>query len=114
MVGDYKLWYDSLSSTIKKWDDFVRVFKDRYDNEFVRRDRCRILHSRRQRIHDPCEQFVLEMFNLSRQIDPTESDQVSLSRVRDALDPRLGGMIGNLNPWSMNNFLSRLKNVMII
>ena len=41
LKGQYKLWLDSVSSTINSWDDFTAKFRARFDNESVQRERCK-------------------------------------------------------------------------
>jgi hypothetical protein len=107
LKGEYKLWYDSISNSIGNWDEFKVAFKRRYDNDSIQRSRQRLLHTRRQRSNDPTEQFIFEMINLARQIDPLEEVGVSLKRARDALLPDIAALVGDCNPWSIDNLLER-------
>jgi hypothetical protein len=107
LQGEYKLWYDSICSTINDWNDFRTAFKHRYDNDMIQRSRQRLLHTRRQGSNDPTEQFVYEMINLARQIDPLEELEVSLKRARDALLPDIAALVGDCNPWTLDNLLER-------
>ncbi|OXA46886.1 hypothetical protein Fcan01_18441 [Folsomia candida] len=109
--GEMKLWYDSVASSIQKWDDFKDKFKARYDNPTVQMERSRQLHSRRQGENDPCEQFIYEMVNLAKQVDPTEADSMSLKRARDALHPQISALVGELNAWTIENLLERVSEV---
>ncbi|OXA37698.1 Activity-regulated cytoskeleton-associated protein [Folsomia candida] len=111
MKGEMKLWYDSVASSIQKWDDFKDKFKARYDNPTVQMERSRQLHSRRQGENDPCEQFIYEMVNLAKQVDPTEPDSMSLKRARDALNPQISALVGELNAWTIENLLERVSEV---
>jgi hypothetical protein len=109
--GEFKLWYDSVAGSINSWDEFREAFKRRYDNDSVQRNRQRLLHTRRQGPNDPTEQFIFEMVNLARQIDPLEDDEVSLKRARDALLPEIGMLVGDCNPWTIDNLLERCSYV---
>jgi hypothetical protein len=105
---EYKLWYDSICIEIDSWDKFVEAFKRRYDNDTVKRERCKILHTRRQTINDPSEQFIFEMVNLAKQIDPLESEEVCLKRARDALHPDIAAIVGDLHSWTLDTLLERV------
>lgn len=107
LQGEYKLWYDSICNTIHNWDDFMTAFKHRYDNDMIQRSRQRLLHTRRQGSQDPTEQFIYEMINLARQIDPLEELELSLKRARDALLPDIAALVGDCNPWTLDNLLER-------
>jgi hypothetical protein len=107
LKGEFKLWFDSVCGNINSWDDFKEAFKRRYDNDSIQRSRQRLLHTRRQGSNDPTEQFVFEMVNLARQIDPLEEDEISLKRARDALLPDIAALVGDCNPWTIDNLLER-------
>jgi hypothetical protein len=65
------------------------------------------LRTRRQGPSDPTEQFVFEIVNLARPLDPFEEDEVSLKRARDALLPVIGMLVRDCIPWTMDNLLER-------
>ena len=111
MKGEFKLWYDNVSGDIASWNDFKLKFTSRFDNALIQMERSRTLHSRKQGELDPCEQFIYEMVNLAKQVDPTEIAQISLKRARDALHPQISGLIGEVNPWTIENLLERVAEV---
>lgn len=111
LKGDFKLWYDNVSANIDSWEDFENSFKSRFDNHSTQRDRNRLLHTRRQSDKDPSEKFIYEMYTLGKQIDPLESDEENLKRIRDALHRDIGALIGDLQPWSIDNLIERVSNV---
>lgn len=111
LKGEFRLWYDSVCSSINSWEDFCEKFKIRYDSERVQIERSRLLHTKRQSVHDPSEQFIMEMINLAKQVNPQESDAISLKRVRDALLPEIGKFVGDLSVWTLDNLLDRVGSV---
>jgi len=106
--GEMRLWYDSISSEISDWDDFKTQFQARFDSNLIQRERSRILHSKRQGMLDPSEQFVYESYNLAKQVDPTESDKVTLERIRDSLFPDIAALVGDIYPWKLNILLEKV------
>jgi hypothetical protein len=48
------------------------------------------------------------MVNLTKQIDPLETDEVCLKRARDALHPDIAAIVGDLNPWTLDTLLDRV------
>ncbi|CAL8119152.1 unnamed protein product, partial [Orchesella dallaii] len=107
MKKESRLWYDSVSYNIKSWDNFKQLFKSRYDSRDAMEKRKRRLYTRQQKLDESVEQFVHEMVNLARQIDPTEEEGLSVSRAADALIPDLRLAIGELPVWSINNLLEK-------
>jgi len=98
--GEMKLWYDSVSAGIDSWRNFEREFSARFDSNLIQRERSRILHSKRQTMLDPSEQFIYESFNLAKQVDPREDDRVTLERIRDSLFPEICALVGDIDPWT--------------
>lgn len=78
LKGEFKLWYDAHSQRIKSWDDFCDLFKARFDSKVADRQRIKYLHTRKQGMNDPCEQFIYEMVALSHQIDRNEDMEQTL------------------------------------
>lgn len=113
MKGEYKIWYDAQTSEITSFSDFKYLFKCKFDNEDIERERVRKFYATRQRSCDPCEQFVYEMVALGRQILP-HNDHITekiLSQVRDALHPMIGIEIANETLFSVDSFLRRIAMV---
>jgi len=96
LKGEFKLWYESAINEINSWDDFVTKFRARFDNETVKRKRLRTLYTRRQNQNDPSETFIYEMVALSKQINPTESNEVTFKRCVDALLPDISALFTDL------------------
>jgi len=106
--GEMKLWYDSVSSNISDWDDFKTEFSRKFDSNLIQRERNRILHSKRQTMLDPSEEFVYQSYNLAKQVDPTEDDRVTLERIRDSLFPEICALVGDIHPWNLNTLLDKV------
>jgi hypothetical protein len=60
---------------------------------------------------DPTEQFIYEMVNLGKQIDPDESEESCLKRARDALIPEIAKFVGELTEWTLDKLLERVDAV---
>ncbi|OXA47645.1 Retrovirus-related Pol polyprotein from transposon opus [Folsomia candida] len=54
---------------------------------------------------------LVPMILKGKQIDPLESDEENLKRIRDALHRDIGALIGDLQPWSIDNLIERVSNV---
>jgi len=104
---DKKAWYDSIVATIRNWNDFKLAFTSRYDGLLVQERRRKLLWSREQQTHESVEQFVHEMVNLARQVDPGEPENVSVLRAKNALFPelRLAIQIGDPTRLTINILL---------
>jgi hypothetical protein len=87
MKGEYKLWYDAHASEVNSWYDFTKLFHQRFNNDTIERDRQRLWHTRKQKLVDPCEQFVYEMVALGKQIVGDNEDHKILMHIRAALHP---------------------------
>jgi hypothetical protein len=113
MKGEYKLWYDATTQDIDSWHTFKTTFRSKFDNKDVENERIRLFFTRKQKMHDPCEQFVYEMMALGRQITPNDPDQTRyiLSVIRDALNPLIGIEIQDTDLEELDKFLRRTSNV---
>jgi hypothetical protein len=109
LKAEQQLWYDSICIKVATWDDFCREFREKYDNEQAKQARIQRLYNRRQQNDESVEQFVYEMLNLARQVNPTEREEVSLRRARDSLVPELATAIGELHVWSANQLIERAE-----
>lgn len=109
LKGEFKYWYEAHSNEIKSWRDFKTAFSSKYDNEEISRNRCKSFYSRKQRLVDPCEQFVYEMAALGKQVVEDPSDiSLILATVRDALHPEIGLTIQDWDLISIDKFLNRV------
>ncbi|CAL8109893.1 unnamed protein product, partial [Orchesella dallaii] len=107
MQDDMKGWYDNVACSITSWKDFCSQFRDRYDNVQVQEKRKKRLYNRKQQLYESVEQFVHEMVNLARQIDPAEDTSLSVERAKNALHPDLVLGIGELHVKTVNNLIER-------
>ncbi len=107
LKGDMKLWHDNVTSTVNSWDDFCRVFRAKYDSEAVQEKRKRHLYTRRQQFNESVEQFVYEMVNLGRQVNPNESEDTSVDRAYEAMNPDIYRAIGDLHTKTVNNLIEQ-------
>ncbi|CAL8140250.1 unnamed protein product [Orchesella dallaii] len=107
MQDDMKGWYDNVACSITSWKDFCSQFRDRYDNVQVQEKRKKRLYNRKQQLYESVEQFVHEMVNLARQIDPAEDTSLSVERAKNALHPDLVLGIGELQVKTVNNLIER-------
>ena len=105
LKGDMRLWYDNVASSVKSWSDFCSVFRSRYDSIFVQERRKKVLYTREQKINEPVEQFVYEMINLGKQINPNEAEELSVYRALNALVPELRLAIGDIKVKTANNLI---------
>ena len=107
LKGDTRLWHDNVVSTINSWSDFCKAFKAKYDSEAVREKRKRFLYTRKQQFHESVEQFVYEMVNLGRQVEPNESEEISVNRAYEAMHPDIYRAIGDLHIKTVNNVIEQ-------
>lgn len=108
MKGNMQLWYDSVAESIDSWDKFKSVFKERFDNESSQDRRRYLLMTRTQQYNESCEQFILEMVNLGRQVNPNESENKLVKHAFDKLVPTIRLATGNLNNLTVNALLENL------
>lgn len=110
LKGEFKLWYDAHSHEIDSWKDFEKSFSQKYDSDEIERNRCKSFYSWKQRLIDPCEQFVYEMVALGKQVLPTPylHMDVLLATVRDALHPEIGLAIADQDLNSIDDFMNRI------
>jgi hypothetical protein len=109
MKNELQWWYDSVSSEIQNWNDFETRFSARYDNAIIRAERARLLHSRQQQQSDPSEQFIYELYNLSKQVNPLEEEKVLLLRIREVLVPDISALVGDFHPWTLDKLLENVS-----
>jgi hypothetical protein len=109
MKNELQWWYDSVSSEIQTWNDFETRFSARYDNAIIRAERARLLHSRQQQQSDPSEQFIYDLYNLSKQVNPLEEEKVILLRIKEALVPDISALVGDLHPWTLDKLLENVS-----
>ncbi len=107
LKGDMKLWHDNVTSTINSWDDFCNAFRAKYDSEAVQEKRRRHLYTRRQQFNESVEQFVYEMVNLGRQVNPNDSEETSVDRAYEAMHPDIYRAIGDLHIKTVNNLIEQ-------
>jgi hypothetical protein len=93
MKGELKLWYENSMSRINSWATFTAAFKARFENEVIRMERSKTLNNRRQGPNDPCELFIYEIVNLTKQVDPLEPDRIALLRAKNALHPQIAALV---------------------
>ncbi|CAL8119705.1 unnamed protein product [Orchesella dallaii] len=106
---DKKTWYDNVAPTLNNWDDFKVAFASRYDSLQTQERRKKLLWSRQQTINESVEQFLNEMVNLAKQIDPTEHEHISVLRAKNSLVPdlRLHIQIGDPAQLTINGLLEK-------
>lgn len=107
MKGDMKLWHDNVTSSINSWADFCNLFKAKYDSEAVVEKRKRHLYTRRQKFDESVEQFVYEMVNLGKQVNPNETEETSVDRAYEAMSPDIYRAIGDLHIKTVNNLIEQ-------
>ncbi|ODM89266.1 Transposon Ty3-I Gag-Pol polyprotein [Orchesella cincta] len=71
--------------------------------------RKKLLWSRQQTLHESVEQYVNEMVNLAKQIDPTEVEHISVLRAKSSLVPdlRLYIQVGDPATLTVNGLLEK-------
>lgn len=107
LEGDKKMWHDNIASTIKSWDDFCRHFRAKYDSDVIQEKRKRLLYNLEPQLDESVEQFVHEMVNLARQINPNEAEHISVDRAFEKLVPDLTCVMGDLNEKTVNNLVEK-------
>lgn len=111
LKNEYKLWHNAVTSEINNWDDFKEKFKKRFDDTNAQRHRTQRWYANKQRLHDPCYQYVYEMYALGKQIEETASELELLSHIRSSLFPSIGLQIYNSDLTSLDSFLTRISTV---
>lgn len=106
--GNMRLWYDGIIDKIANWEDFKREFAARFDNSAVQEKRRSLLYTRKQKYHESCEQFIQEMVNLAKQVDPAEDEKKSVERAYNALIPDIRRATGALSNLTVNSLLEIL------
>ena len=109
--GSMRLWYDTVVDNIHNWDEFKLAFTSRFDNASVQEKRKTLLWTRKQKYYESCEQYILEMVTLARQIDPNEDDSVSVKRAFNGLVPDLKIAAGNLQNLTVDSLLEILSGI---
>ncbi|OXA62448.1 hypothetical protein Fcan01_00151 [Folsomia candida] len=113
LKGEFKYWYDAHSHEIGSFRDFKHAFKKKYDDGIMARERMKQFFSRRQKLHDPCEQFVYEMVALGKQIIGNSNDDIKgiLGNIRDLLYPEIGILIQDDSLADIDDFLNRVGTI---
>jgi hypothetical protein len=109
MKNEFRWWFDSVSSEIQTFNDLETRFTAHYDNAIIRAERARLLHSRKQQHSAPSEQFIHELYNLSKQINPLENEKVILLRIGEAVVPDISILVGDLHPWTLEKLLENVS-----
>ncbi|CAL8113734.1 unnamed protein product [Orchesella dallaii] len=106
---DKKTWYDNVAPTLNTWEDFKLAFASRFDSLQTQERRKKLLWSRQQTLTESVEQFLNEMVNLAKQIDPTEAEHISVLRAKNSLVPdlRLHIQIGDPGQLTINSLLEK-------
>ncbi len=108
LKGNMQLWYDGVVDSIGSWADFKVKFASRFDNRATQEKRNMLLMTRTQTYNDSCEQFILEMVTLAKQINPREDENISVKRAYERLIPDIRKFAGNLDNLTVNSLLEIL------
>lgn len=108
LKGNMQLWYDGVVDSIGSWADFKVKFASRFDNRATQEKRNMLLMTRTQTYNDSCEQFLLEMVTLAKQINPHEDENISVKRAYERLIPDIRKFAGNLDNLTVNTLLEIL------
>jgi len=89
-----KGWYNHAGHLAPNWNQFRELFLARFET-FIDRDmRTKELANKRQRLTEPTETFIYEVFELAKQCYPTQTTEENIRYAQKALHPRLSTILG--------------------